>query len=164
MEKAPKTPEKGQEEYNPNSIGELISIGRDLPTSPEKVYRSVRTKEAIDDIESSGVVRNKQAAGLVEQSRWGDRVFWSKGAEGKFHSVSAGGYVIEAPLAVAKERVVTKEDVSAIYTKNEKDEVVDILREERAVAAKQNQDAVSEKESHDAEKLRQLKNKLGLDT
>jgi len=41
--------EKQIEKPNPNSIGEVLSIGRDLPTSPDKVYRSVGTKEAIDD-------------------------------------------------------------------------------------------------------------------
>ena len=33
--------EKQIEKPNPNSIGEVLSIGRDLPTSPDKVYRSV---------------------------------------------------------------------------------------------------------------------------
>ena len=121
--------ESQSKNYNPNSIGELLSIGSDLPTSPNKVYRSVSSKEAIEDIEISGVVRNKQSAGLVEKSRWGERVFWSKGAEGKYHAVSQNGYVIEAPLAVATERIVTKEDITAIYTKNEKGEVVDLLKE-----------------------------------
>ena len=119
------------EKSNPNSIGELLSIGKDLPTQPDKVYRSVKTREAIDDIENSGVVRNKQSAGLVEKSRWDDRVFWSKGAEGKYHAVQKDGYVIEAPLSVAQERVVRKEDVTAIYTKNEHDEVVDLLQEQK---------------------------------
>jgi len=119
--------EKQIEKPNPNSIGEVLSIGRDLPTSPDKVYRSVGTKEAIDDIETSGIVRNKQSAGLIEKSRWGERVFWSKGSEGKYHSISRNGYVIEAPLKVAEEGIVKKEDITAIYTKNENGEVVDIL-------------------------------------
>ncbi len=111
-EKIPEIKQENQaEKINPNSIGELLSIGKDLPTSPDKVYRSVGTKNAIDDIEESGVVRNKQSAGLVEKSRWGERVFWSKGSVGKYHSVSQNGYVIEAPLSVAEERIVTKEDI-----------------------------------------------------
>lgn len=114
---------------NPNSITEILSIGHDLPTSPNKVYRSVSTKEAIDDIKKSGIVRNKKSAGLAEHSRWGDRVFWSRGAEGKFHTVSEDGYVIEAPLSVASERAVTEKDITAIYTK-EGGKVVNTLKRE----------------------------------
>lgn len=131
MEKIPSTETQSEnvsEKHNPNSIGEIISIGKDLPTTPDKVYRSVSTKDAIDDIEKSGIVRNKQSAGLVEKSRWGERVFWSRGAEGKYHNVSQNGYVIEAPLSVAQERIVTKEDITAIYTKNEDGEVINILK------------------------------------
>ena len=129
MEKIPSARKESRtEKINPNSIGELLSIGEDLPTSPDKVYRSVSTKEAIDDIENSGVVRNKQSAGLVEQSRWGERVFWSRGDEGKYHTVPQNAYVIEAPLSIAEERVVRKEDITAIYTKNENDEVIDITK------------------------------------
>ncbi len=116
------------EKINPNSIGELLSVGKDLLTSPDKVYRSVADKAAIDDIKSSGIVRNKQSAGLVEKSRWGEKVFWSKGEEGKYHIVAKDGYVIEAPLSVASERIVTKDDITAIYTKNETDGVIDILQ------------------------------------
>jgi len=119
------------EKPNPNSIGELLGVGRDLPTAPDKVYRSVGTREAIDDIENSGIVRNKQSAGLVERSRWGERVFWSKGDEGKYHPISQNTYVIEAPLSVAQERIVTKEDITAIYTKNEVGVVVNILEEKK---------------------------------
>lgn len=122
--------ENKAEKYNPNSIGELVSIGKDLPTQSDKVYRSVTSIEAIYDIENSGVVRNKQSAGLGI-SRWGDRVFWSKGAEGKYHNVQKDGYVIEAPLSVAQERIVTKEDVTAIYTKNERDEVINLLQQQK---------------------------------
>ena len=54
MEKKPTSetsPENPAEAPNPNSIGEVLSIGNDLPTSPNKVYRSFHTKEATDDIE-----------------------------------------------------------------------------------------------------------------
>jgi hypothetical protein len=150
------------EKPNPNSIGELLSIGKDLPTSPDKVYRSVGTKEAINDIEISGIVRNKQSAGLVEKSRWGERVFWSKGDEGKYHSVSQNGFVIEAPLSVAQERIVTKEDITAIYTKNENGEVVDILQQKRGKEEIMEQ-AVLEQTRDDAQKLANIRKSLGID-
>ena len=116
---------------NPNSIGKLLSLSKDIPTSPDKVYRSVKDKAAIDDLIKSGVVRNKQSAGLVTTNRWGDTVFWSKGEKDKYHIVSQNGYVIEAPLSVATERTVKREDITAIYTKNEAGEVSDILQQER---------------------------------
>ncbi len=144
---------------NPNSISEILSIGKDLPTSPDKVYRSVQGREAIDDLERSGVVRNRQSAGLVEKNRWGDRVFWSKGEEGKYHMVSAGSYVIEAPLVVAQERVVKRDDISAIYKKNEEGKVVDILEEEAA----QEQQGKEERAKKDQEKIEEIRKSLGLE-
>lgn len=121
-------------ERNPNSIGELLSIGRDLPTRPDSVYRSVRDAAAIDDLFANGVVRNAFSAGAKENSRWGDKIFWSRGAEGKFHVVQRGGYVIEAPYDIASKRVVTREDVTAIYSKQEDNRVVDVLPERRQSA------------------------------
>ena len=59
---------------NPNNIGELISLFKDIETFPNRVYRSVTNRAAIDDLVSSGVVRNKQAAGVIENSRWGENV------------------------------------------------------------------------------------------
>jgi hypothetical protein len=120
-----------QVEKNPNSISEVLSIGKDLATSPDKVYRSVRGDGAIKDLYESGVVRNAQSAGVREKSRWGDRVFWSRGADDKFHIVDKDGFVIEAPHDVAKERIVTKEDVTAIYRKEEEHGVVDILKDHK---------------------------------
>jgi len=150
------------EKQNPNSIGELLSIGKDLPTSPDKVYRSVGTKEAVDDIENSGVVRNKQSAGLVEKSRWGERVFWSKGAEGKYHPVSENGYVIEAPLSVAEERAVTNEDVTAIYTKKENGEVFDILEQKRNKEETEIKEKVEKRKTEDTNRLAEVRKNLGI--
>ena len=141
---------------NPNSISEVLSIGKDLQTAPDKVYRSVQGKEAIDDLERIGVVRNRQSAGLVKENRWGDRVFWSKGAEGKYHTVPQNSYVIEAPLAVAEERVVERRDVSAIYKKNETGEVVNILEEERIQREQ-------EKAEQNEARIQELRKSLGAD-
>jgi hypothetical protein len=120
--------EEVEKNKNPNSLFNMaMKYKEGIPTSPDRVYRSVATKQAIDDIENSGIVRNKQSAGLVKKSRWGERVYWNRGEEGVFHNITPGGYVIEAPLSVAEERVVTKDDVTAIYTRNEKGEIVNIL-------------------------------------
>jgi hypothetical protein len=118
--------EKNEALTNPNSIGEVLSVGKDLPTSPDKVYRSVQGSGAIEDLLKVGVVRNAHAAGKTEHSRWGERVFWSRGAVGKFHVVASGTYVIETSYSVASERVVTKEDITALYVKNEDGSVKDI--------------------------------------
>ncbi len=166
MEKE-KTPdvqaERQVEKINLNTIGELLSFGKDLPTSPDKVYRSVGTKAAIDDIETSGIVRNKQSAGLVKKSRWGERVFWSRGAEGKYHPVSKNGYVIEAPLSVAQERIVTKEDITAIYQKNENGEVFDTLKKKSEAEETMRQTVLEQRKAEDVQKLADVRKKLGID-
>ena len=151
-----------EEKPNPNSIGEVLNIGKDLPTSPDKVYRSVGTKEAIDDIESSGIVRNKQSAGIVEKSRWGERVFWSKGAEGKYHAISQNSYVIEAPLSIAQERIVQREDITAIYKKNEHSEVIDILKQKRETEEIQNQEMSEQRRIEDEQQMQEVRRKLGI--
>lgn len=124
--------ESEPEKSNPNSIGEMLEMRGDIETTAASVYRSIRERAAIDDIFASGVVRNRQSAGLVEKSRWGERVFWSRGGEGKGINVGKGNYVIEAPYDVAAARAVTKEDLKSIYTRSEQGEVIDILPEERA--------------------------------
>lgn len=126
-----KNDDLAEAEPNPNSIGELLSIGKDLPTRPDSVYRSVRGEAAIEDLFAHGAVRNAFSAGAKENSRWGDKIFWSRGGEGKFHVVQKDGYVIEAPYEVASRRAVTREDVTAIYSKQEGDRVVDVLPERR---------------------------------
>ncbi len=162
-EEIPEIKQESQlEKSNPNTIGEVLSIGKDLPTFPDKVYRSVMGREAIDDIENSGIVRNKQSAGLVEKSRWGERVFWSKGSEGKYHNVQSGGYVIEAPLSVAEERVVTKEDITAIYTKNENNSVFDILKQNREIEETQKQEVIEKRKKDNEQKLADVRKSLGI--
>ncbi|EKD24292.1 MAG: hypothetical protein ACD_81C00062G0012 [uncultured bacterium] len=146
---------------NPNSIGEVLSIGKDLPTHPDKVYRSVREEAAVEDLFTSGIVRNAQAAGVKEKSRWDDRVFWSRGADGKFHNVQQGGFVIEAPYAVATERVVTKDDVSAIY-KKETDGVVDILPIKRDGVDAHHTIEQEQSEAHKEDRLAELRKELGI--
>jgi len=118
---------------NPNSIGELIVVNAttDIPTSQDKVYRSILGRGAIDDLFNCGYVRNRQSAGLVERNRWGETVFWSRGVDGKFHNVQDNGFVIEAPFEVASKGIVREEDVTAIYAKDEEGKIVNILEEER---------------------------------
>lgn len=121
--------QESSEKINPNNIGELMSLSRDIETFSNRVYRSVSDKAAIDDLVSSGVVRNKQSAGLVEKSRWGENVYWSKGGEGKYHIVQTGGYVMEAPYNIASERQITIDDLTALYHKTEAGEIKDVLEE-----------------------------------
>lgn len=141
---------------NNNNIGNLVSVSKDIPTSPDKVYRGIVGQQAVDDIFNSGIVRNKQSAGLVENSRWGEKVFWSKGEEGKFHNVGKDSFVIEAPHEVAKERAITPEDLTAIYTKNEKGEVVDTLQQERGKR-------VAKQKAIDEQKISEVKKSLGIE-
>jgi hypothetical protein len=98
----------------------------------------------------------------VKKSRWGERVFWSKGGEGKYHSVSQNGFVIEAPLSVAQERIVTKEDVTAIYTKNENGEVIDTLQQKREAEEIRKQTVLEQRKADDAQKLADIRKSLGI--
>ncbi len=140
---------------NNNNIGNIgISISKDIPTSPDKVYRGVNGQPAVDDIFNSEEVRNKQSAGLGD-SRWGERVFWSKGEEGKYHPVTQDRFIIEAPHDVAKERAVTPEDLTAIYTKNEQGEVVDVLQKEK-------EKRFTQQKAIDQEKISEVRKSLGM--
>lgn len=114
---------------NTNNIGELLGFRQgNIETFPNRVYRSVSGREAIDDLIACGEVRNKQSAGLTEKSRWGEAVFWSRGGDEKYHNVQEGGYLIEAPYNITSERAVTIDDITALYFK-EQDEVRDVLEE-----------------------------------
>ena len=153
--------ENQEKPYNPNTIGELISLGDKLPTSPDKVYRSVRDKKAIEDLYSSGVVRNKFSAGLMPENRWKDRVFWSKGREGGFHTVFENQYVLEAPIDIVNEREVTKDDVTAIYT--EKDgKVINILESQSKDKDFDDGKKIEELEAVDKQTIEDVRNKLGI--
>jgi len=118
-----------------NSIGELISLGRDLETEEGKVYRSlggVGAEAAIRDLFKNGVVRNRASAqGSADKSRWDAKVFWSAGRAGAYHSVQEGGYVLVADESVARSGPVELNDVRHIYTKRD-GEVVDMLEKLRA--------------------------------
>lgn len=143
---------------NPNTIGELVSLGNKLSTHPDKVYRKVRDVAAVKDLYNFGAVRNKFSAGLMSENRWKDRVFWSRGKEGSFHPVGEGNYVIEVPLSIAEERQVRKEDVTAIYT--EKDgNLVNILQSE---SLEDDSDNDKKTEEITAQKIQEVRNKLGI--
>ncbi|MBP9749591.1 MAG: hypothetical protein KBD21_02580 [Candidatus Pacebacteria bacterium] len=120
---------------NPNSIGTLMSISRDLPVEEGKVYRSLGgsgAEAAIADLYDAGIVRNAFSAGKKERGRWGDKVFWSAGETGKYHNVQEGGYVIVADRSVAEEGPVKLESVTHIYTKRD-GKVVDLLEDREFV-------------------------------
>lgn len=159
-EKRDVSPESQTE--NPNSIGEILSFGKDLPTRSDSVYQSVMGDLAIDDLMISGIVRNANAAGVKEQSRWGNRVFWSNGEEGKFHIVQKGGYVIEAPLAIAQKRIVRKEDVTAVYTKDAEGSVKDIFSEAQSNERLVREEDVARREAEDAVKIDVIRKQLGI--
>ncbi len=163
MEELPKTEKKDipEKEPNNNKVFELMSMGKDLLTSPDKVYRSITGNAAIADLKESGIVRNRQSAGLQE-NRYGKAVYWSRGGDGKYHPVPKGGYVIEAPFSIASERTVKKEDVTAIYTKNEDGQVVDTLQQRTQLETENVEIKKAERKSEDENKIQELRRSLGL--
>jgi hypothetical protein len=105
---------------HPNNIGESgpprFPEGSGLPsTSSDKVYRMVKSQNALEDIHKSGVVRNKHAANSSSSPRWGKDVFWSRGKDGSPHGLQQDDFLIEAPYNVASKREVRAEDVTAVH-------------------------------------------------
>lgn len=82
-----------------------------------RVYRVVRSPDAIRDLFACGYVRNKNSAGFGTEKTWsrfGERVFWTKGTNKHYASVQ--GFLIEADASSAETGVVRLENVFAIYT------------------------------------------------
>ena len=119
---------------NPNNIGSLgkaLGTETGVETSSDKVYRSVAGEDAIADLYSSGVVRNRASAEGYASKR-GEQVYWTRGADGEMHALPEGSHLIEAPHEIASERAVKAHEVTAIYAKNEQGEVEDRLEQLRA--------------------------------
>jgi hypothetical protein len=120
---------------NPNNIGpisNLLGLGKaTVPTSPDKVYRSVSGEEAISDLFTAGVVRNRVSAEGYPSHR-DEQVYWSQGVEGKPHGINEGSHLIEAPHSIAAERAVKAHEVTGIYGINEEGVVENKLEELRA--------------------------------
>lgn len=107
---------------NPNNIGpinDLAGLGNaKVPTSSDKVYRSVTGEEVLSDLFASGVVRNRAAATGYPSHR-GEQVYWTQGEDGKSHGLNDGYHLIEAPHRIANERAVRADEVTGIYGINE---------------------------------------------
>lgn len=126
MEKPPakrENTERQEEVKNPNSVFEwgMMPKNTDVPTTLENVYRQVKT-EAVDDLVTSGVVRNAGSAG-GRIRKYGDRVYWTRGKDGEFHIVQPDHVVLEAPFAIANSRIVTADDLVGIHARNESGEI-----------------------------------------
>ena len=97
----------------------------DIATSEGFAYRQVG-REAIEDLAASGVVRNGATAQGEEHRRWGHRVFWHAGQEGR--AVNTGGrFIIEAPMDAVQSGWVTADKVSANFAQRPEGEVKNIL-------------------------------------
>lgn len=120
---------------NPNNIGpisNLLGLGKaTVPTTSDKVYRSVSGEEVISDLFTSGVVRNRASAQGYASHR-DEQVYWSQGEEGKSHGISEGSHLIEAPHNIATERAVKAHEVTGIYGINEDGIVENKLEELRS--------------------------------
>ncbi len=116
------------EEENVNTIFDkgVISPVDGIPMNESSVYRSVAGHAAIQDIVNHGAVRNAAEAGVKSGSRWGKKVYWTKGTEGKNHLISGDTHVIEAPHDVAAQRRVKKEDIKAVYKRDAQGKIVNI--------------------------------------
>jgi hypothetical protein len=161
---SPKSREQNEKKENPNRIFEMIGSftaeSGGVVTSPEKVYRALRDYAAIEDLENSGVVRGRRAAGMAHNPKYGDTVYWTKGKEGSYIPVNY--YVIEAPLSVAEKGIVTKRDVTAIYV-NQDGKISDILEQNVREENRQSQQYRVAVEKDETERLQDVRKKLGLE-
>jgi hypothetical protein len=123
---------QSSEPNNPNNIHNIDavgSIGGEVPTNSDKVYRYVNQQGAIEDIAQSGIVRNANSAGVKKgKNRWGDNVYWHRGAEGFKKPVNTG-FVVEAPYSVASQRQVRAEDITGVY-QNRMGKLTNLLEED----------------------------------
>lgn len=110
---------------NPNSAGSGFFVGHDVTTRTGNVYRQVGT-EAIDDLGQSGIVRNGATAQGQPHRRWGHKVFWHQGKDGKELGVG-GRTIIEADGEAAAKGWVTADQVKGIYAKDTDGRVKNIL-------------------------------------
>lgn len=112
---------------NPNTVGGGLFVGGEVPMSSEHAYRQVGGS-AIEDLAASGIVRNGATAQGEKHPRWGDRVFWNAGEEGK--KVTTGGrFIIEAPLEAVNSGWVTADKVTGVYAKTPDGTVKNILKQ-----------------------------------
>lgn len=123
---------EGAPSKNPNKIADPSIFPQQLPVGvhmkSENVYRSVQER-AVDDLVETGVVRNAASAGYG--GKHGDRVWWSKGVDGKHHTIQEGHVLYEAPHAIASERAIEHSDLLGVYKKDESGQVVNELEEVR---------------------------------
>lgn len=83
-------------------------------SNPEFIQRGVGTKEAIDDLLSTGVVRNRQSAGLASKNRWGEKVYWGE----KGSALASNEYNIIAKNSKGlNKRAVTADDIVDIQVR-----------------------------------------------
>lgn len=160
MEKPPRITEAAESKEatrNPNSIFEwgMMPPNTDVPTISDNVYRSVKA-ESVDDLKSSGVVRNASSAGVGSVRKYGDRVYWTRGKDGEYHNVQPGHVVLEAPLAIASSRTVTKNDLVAIHRRSEAGKIENIVSQLGEPAP----DNLEPREN--SEQLATVRNRLGL--
>lgn len=130
-------------EVDHNSISETGPVfGNDIQTKPDKVYRQVSGLSALEDIYDTGVVRSSTSAKnekdieRTNNSKGSKQIYWTRGKEGKGHTVPKDGYLIEAPYQIAINDLVKKEDITAIYTKLENGEIINTLEDEKALESK----------------------------
>jgi len=142
-----------------NSFGELMSFGK-LETKEGHVYRGVNGQAAIDDLFRVGYVRNAREAGVPgkEESKYGKKVYWSKGKEGGRHVIGNNYYVIEAlPHGdTSTEEYVRLEDVTGIYTNDAEGNPVDVLPE----IQQKHEEIAASKKTDDEMRIEQLKKEL----
>lgn len=112
---------------NPNTAGPGLFIAGEVSMNSDNVYRQVGF-EAVQDLAQAGIVRNGSTAQGKPHKRWGHRVFWNEGADGK--KISTGGrFIIESTKEAVADGWVTADKVVGIHTRTQSGEIIDILKQ-----------------------------------
>lgn len=158
-------------ENNIGSFSETLNMASidKFPMSSENVYRSVHGDAAIDDMFESGIVRNAKSQGLGGGRGRENQVYWTRGEDNKEMGVGLNRRVIEAPTQVAEERIVTKEDVTAIYELGENNKVKNSLPERRSNIELKQKEVTEAKElskqsqaEQDSKQIEEIRSQLGI--
>lgn len=115
---------------NPNVFGApgsgfLFGEG-DVPTSSGSIYRQVGI-EAVKDLADSGIVRNGATAQGEEHRRWGHKVFWNAGEDGKA-TITGGRVVLEAPRQRGEAGWVSADQLTGIHVEMPNGQTKNLLK------------------------------------
>ncbi len=137
QKRAPQTQPETTNDINHISKMRPLRKDQDIPEYSDRVYRELTmpgAHENLEDIEQSGLVRSRLTA-LGDKAQIGvnhtadNKVWWTRGTEGRSYSIPKEGYVLEAHHEKAQQGILKKDNLIAIHKKDNAGKVSNILEE-----------------------------------